>query len=238
MKNVFFMMILVCPVWLMAQETPMTKRLELGYVRTNGNAKSETMSIKADLKKQWTQSSLQVHGMTLSSSMGGKEIASRTDAGLKGERNISGRFFASVGAAYEKNRFAGFEYRLQVGPGVGMDAVKNKLHTLNITFSTVILWEKTTIQNAEAQRFFSVKTVVDDQWKINEHVTLKNKAEYFTPLKDSEKYFINWNASLEAALNKMLSLGMGYTLNYQNKVHSPHLKKTDTTLLTSLIANF
>jgi len=109
---------------------------------------------------------------------------------------------------------------------------------LNITFSTVILWEKTTIQNAEAQRFFSVKTVVDDQWKINEHVTLKNKAEYFTPLKDSEKYFINWNASLEAALNKMLSLGMGYTLNYQNKVHSPHLKKTDTTLLTSLIANF
>lgn len=237
--NKFIIFILfICPVFLMAQEAPMAKRLELGYVRTDGNAESETVSLKAELKKQWTQSSLLLHGMTLSSSQAGKEIASRTDAGMKGERKISGRFFASLGATYEKNRFAGFEYRIQVGPGLGMDAIKNSTHTLNATFSTVIFWEKTTAQNAEAQRFFSVKAVVDDQWKINAHVTLKNKAEFFTPLRDSDKYFINWNASLEAALNKVLSLGMGYTLNYQNKVHNPQLKKTDTALLTSLIANF
>ncbi|MCK5146321.1 DUF481 domain-containing protein [bacterium] len=228
----------VLPVLILAHDSTLTKRIELGYVSISGNARSETISFKADLEKKWTNSNLIINAMALSSSQKDKQIAGHSSAEIKATRNISGRINISLGANYTKNEFAGFKYRLQIGPGLGIDAVKNDAHSLNATFSTVIFWERTTAAGSDTERFFSFKIAFNDQWKINKNVLLKNKADYFVPFEDSSKYFLNWAVSIEAVLDKTLSLGVGYTIHYQNKLHNPELKNTDSTIMTSLIATF
>ena len=229
---------LLAPILTFGQESSFSKRVELGLVATGGNTESSTVSGKVDLEKKWANSSLWLGGSALSSRQDGKEVAGKTTAGLKGRRRLSGRLFASLTGDYERNRFAGFDYRIQAGPGLGLEIAKGERHALSATASGVLFWERSVAPSAEAETFFSLKAGAEDLWKLTPQFTLKNKVDFFVPLKESDRYLVNWTASVESALSKVLSLGMGYTLNYQNRPPVAGLKKTDTLLTGSLIVQF
>ncbi|GBE36028.1 hypothetical protein BMS3Bbin07_00165 [bacterium BMS3Bbin07] len=82
------------------------------------------------------------------------------------------------------------------------------------------------------------KVTLKYEWEILENLKFKEKLDYSVSFKNTDNFFIDSATSVEAKINRALSLGLSYVVKYQNLLPSPEIKHTDTTFLTTLIIDF
>ncbi len=210
--------------------------IELSYVRTSGNINTQTLSEKLEIKREGKVNRLYFKNSALYATQEGSETANRIDASGRWERLFTERFFGFLTAGYERDKFSGYEYKVNGGPGIGYDLLKTKKHELKFLLSTPYYYNR--IENDGIDNYGTAKAEIYYQWNIRENLRLKENANYFVNLSDTETYFVNSETSLEVKVNNYISLGVGYKLAYQNRPPEPGIKKTDTTFSTSLIIDF
>jgi len=220
-----------------AQEKDWETRLELAYVKTGGNTETGTMSSKLDVKSEGWGNRYAFLCSFLRTEDEGKEKANNFASELRVERVVSGRLFVFLGINYFRDRFAGYEYRYSIGPGLGYDISKKEKHVLKGLCSIRYYREKSTVEGDSAQMFAWLKSAINDEWKIRMNVTWKNRLEYNVSMKDSRKYYIDFESALEVAISSKLSIGMSYLVKYQNIIPRPEIETTDTAFMSSLIIN-
>ncbi|MFH1943418.1 MAG: DUF481 domain-containing protein [bacterium] len=231
-----FMLMFLTGVY--GQEKKRDIQLELSYVKTGGNTDTETFSSKLDAEGTGLGNRYFLTGMLLRTKDDGKEKTNNFTSGLRIERTLSGRLFAFIGIHFIRDRFEGYEYRFSVGPGMGFDILRGERHTMKGLCSILYYRDKTIIQASDFNVFASLKPSLQYEWKIKKDVIFKNHLGYNWSLKQREKYFVFMENSLQIGLSGRISIGIGYLLKYQNLVPAPEIKKTDTSLLTSLIVHF
>ena len=207
--------------------------IELSYVKTSGNVDTQTLSEKLELKRKGNTNRLYFRNYLLYATQEGKETASRLDVNGRWERLFTERFFGFLTAGYERDRFSGYEYRINGGPGIGYDLLKTKNHELKVLLSAPYYYNK--VQNGPVDSYGTARAEVYYQWSILENLKLKQSTSYFLNLSDSKTYFLSSETSIEVRVNNHISLGVGYRLAYQNRPPEPGIKRTDTTFSTSLI---
>ncbi len=210
--------------------------IELSYVRTSGNVNTQTLSEKSEVKREGKVNRFYLKNSALYATQEGKETANRFNVSGRWERLFTERFFGFLTTGYERDKFSGYEYKFNGGPGIGYDFLKTEKHELKGLLSVLYYYNK--IEKNGVDNYATLKAEFYYQWNIRENLRLKENANYITNLSDTQTYFINSDTSLEVKINKFLSLGIGYKIAYQNKPPESSLKKTDTTFLTSLIVDF
>ncbi len=210
--------------------------VELSFVRTDGNTKTQTFSEKLEIKREGEVNRLYLKNSALYATQEGSETANRLDVNGRWERLFTNRFFGFLTAGYERDKFSGYEYKWNGGPGVGYDVLRTERQELKTLLSTLYYYNR--IENDGIDNYSTLKAELYYQWKILENLKLKEDLSYILNLSDTETYFVNSETSLEAKVNEHLSLGVGYKVAYQNKPPSPEVKKIDTTFSTSLIIDF
>lgn len=220
---------------LRAQDNNWTFRTELSYVKTSGNSSAETAAAKIEvaLKEDTNRFHIKVH--YIRSLNDGVARVEKLMGESKYEHIFSGSFFGYIGMDYLRDRFAGFKHRLSVGPGFGFDIVNTKKHILKVYLSAVYFYEKYSADTLASEQFFSSKAGLSYEWKIRENIFVKSLTNFALSFKNSDKYYINQEITLEVAMTNKLSLGISYVLNYQNLPSLDDIKRTDTTFHTSLI---
>lgn len=213
-------------------------RAELSYTRTSGNTETEALAgtLETGLDAgthRFAATATGLYGETES-----EPTASRWSAEGRYERLLTERLFGFVSVGYLKDTFAGYDTRLEVGPGVGYDVLKSQAQDLKVRLG--VLWNYDNFAGgAEASdTYTSGKAAADYEWRISDTVRFQQALDYSISFDDTDVYFLNSTSGLVVALAGNLSLGLSYTVNYQNDLPAPDAEHVDTKFLTSLVVDF
>lgn len=213
-------------------------RTELSYTKTSGNTDNMALACKLKVKKESTANRYFLTGKTLYAEDRGREISNQVLFEARWERVLSERSFGVLTTGYHRDKFAGYEYRLFSGPGVGYDLLRRDRHKLQSLISLVYYHDELYTAGKESDGYVTGTAGVKYEWKVLRNLKLRENLNYLVSFKESGRYFIDSETAVEARVNGALSLGMSYVISYQSRPPVAGIKHTDTTFLTTLIIDF
>lgn len=247
MKIKTLFLLLLLPVISLAQEevkeeaekkTTWKTKLGLSYVNTKGNTETESYSSKLDISGEAHGNRYLVKSQYVVSSTAGVESANKLNTVLRAERVFTGRLFGFLGVTHLMDKFSGYDHRMSVGPGLGIDILKQEKQTLKGMLSSMYFYDDFAPAELDNETYPTAKTEVNYTRQIRENVSFSGNGDYLLSLVETEKYFATAELSLQVGISTHLAVGLGYQVNYQNKPPTVTIKKTDTTFLTSLVINW
>ncbi|MGA1795664.1 MAG: YdiY family protein [bacterium] len=213
------------------------KHMELSYVNTMGNTDTIALSAKADASREGESNRYFIKGNVLYGEDNDVETQNKWSVDGRWERTFTERFFWFLSANYMEDKFSGYDYRTSGGPGLGYDLITTDEHRLKSLLSSLYHFDRYD-GTGHTDSYVSPKAQMDYKWQISENLRFKQILEYLVSTEQSKKYFIDSESSLSVAVNRHISLGVSYTLSYQNLTPVDVEKHTDATFLTSLIIDF
>lgn len=210
------------------------KHLELSYVQTSGNTNTSTFSTKFEATtKIDDKSDFRAKGSALYSENEDKTAANKYDVELDYNHMISEKTYAYMGTNYINDQLSDYDYRLNIGPGLGYKVLENENQNLDIQGGFDYAFDK--YVNGKKDEYVAPRTELNYKYKFNENVHFKQMLNYLTSLEDTDKFFMASESSVGVKMTKNLSLGVSYRIDYVNETQK---KNTDKKLLTSLILDF
>ena len=216
-------------------QAPWKIRVELSHVRTSGNTDTETLSGKLEAKKEGEIHRYILKGNALHAEDEGEETANKWLLDGRWERVLREDLFGFLTASYLRDKFSGYDYRANGGLGLGYDLIKTKQHHVKGLISTLYSQDKFSEAGRGSESYISGKAAIYYAWQISESVRFKENADYLVSFEDTDTYFINSETALEVEVNRIISLGLSYSIAYQHRPPSPDFERTDTLFLASLI---
>lgn len=210
-------------------------RAEASYVHTSGNTDTQTLAAQIKGGYEAGANRYFIRGAAMYGKTDGEETSNRWLADGRYERGITERFFAFLEASYLKDKFAGFDSKIQAGPGLGYDVIKTDRQLLKVLLSILYTWDNYT--DGTDDEYATGKAAGDYAWQITENLAFKQYADYLVSLEDANVYFVNSLTGLEVKVNANISLGLSYLVSYQNEPQGG-AKHADRTFLSSLIVDF
>lgn len=210
------------------------KHLELSYVQTSGNTNTTTFSSKLEGTTSFNDTeSLKLKGSILYSENDENTSANKYNIELDYNHMINERLYSYMGINYIKDELSDYDYRLDIGPGLGYKIINDDIQFLDIQGGLDYAYDRYKIGTKD--NYLAGKTELNYKYKFSENLEFKQMLSYLGSFEDSEKYFIVSDSSLEVNMTKNLSLGVSYNLDYTNQTEK---EKLDKKFLTSLIVDF
>jgi putative salt-induced outer membrane protein YdiY len=249
---------------------------KISYVQASGNSDANTLGLKARIGRKWKRSQLELKASGLRASSGERErtavgteetfvVEERSTSELKAEnyllngrleRKVSERFFWNVGAAWERDRFAGIDNRTQGVLGVGNTLIDRERLKLKTTYGATLTHVVDVDEAANADRTFLGAQLT---WALE--VGLGKNAKYTSTLdlddnlEEVEDFRADMVHGLSASVTSHLALKVSLQWLYRNRpalvevpLSSPAgeasgtvlvpLEKLDTKLTTALVMSF
>jgi len=120
------------------------------------------------------------------------------------------------------------------GPGIGYHfPTTSDKHSLN--FSLGIAYSQDKEDTIDSEDYSSGSTDIKYIWDISDFWKFKQDLSYQLDFEDSENYSAKSVTAFEHKISSLLSLGISYSVNYQN--NAPE-ENTDKLFLTSLIIDY
>ena len=213
-------------------------RTELSYVETSGNTDTKTFSVNLEVKKEGVTNRYFLTSKALYAKEDGRETSNKLSVDGRWERVLSNGLFGLLTSGFSMDKFSGYEYRIYGGPGLGYDVIKTDRHILQSLVSLIYSYDDFSVGDVSSDSYITGKATVNYEWRVLENLKFKEKLDYSVSFKDTDNFFIDSATSIEAKINRTLSLGLSYVVNYQNLLPSPEIQHTDTTFLTTLIIDF
>ena len=210
------------------------KHLELSYVQTSGNSNTNTFSTKLEATTKLSEKSdLRAKGSALYSENEDKTSANKYDVELDYNRMLDEKIYYYTGINYLKDQLSDYDYRLNMGPGIGYKFIDNEQETIDIQGGLDYAFDKYEIGDKE--EYVAPRTELNYRYKFNENVYFKQMLSYLFSLEDEEKYFASSESAVGVKMTKALSLGVSYRIDYVNQTEK---ENSDRRLLTSIIVDF
>ncbi len=213
-------------------------RAELSYSRTSGNTETEALAGLLETGLDAGSYRVAATATGLYGKTESEPTASRWSAEGRYERLLTDRLFGFVSVGYLKDTFAGYDTRLEVGPGVGYDVIKREDHELKVRLGVLWNYDDFAAGAESSDTYVSGKAAAEYGWRISDTVRFQQALDYSVSFDDTDVYFLNSTSALVVALNGNLSLGLTYTVDYQNALPDPDAERVDTKFLTSLVVDF
>ncbi len=210
------------------------KHLELSYVQTSGNTNTTTFSSKLQGTAALTDTeSIKAKGSVLYSENNENTSANKYNIELDYNHMLSEKLYSYIGINYIKDELSDYDYRLDIGPGLGYKILEDETQTIDIQGGLDYAYDRYKIGTKD--NYLAGKTELNYKYKFSGNLEFKQMFSYLGSFEDSEKYFVISDSALEVNMTKNLSLGVSYNLDYTNQTEK---EKLDKKFLTSLIVDF
>lgn len=210
------------------------KHLELSYVQTNGNTNTTTFSSKLQGTAALSQTqSIKAKGSILYSKNEENTSANKYNLELDYNHMIDEKLYSYMGINYIKDELSDYDYRLNIGPGLGYKLLEDEIQTIDIQGGLDYAYDK--YKTGTTDNYLAGRTELNYKYKFSENLDFKQMISYLASFEDANKYFIVSDSSLEVNMTKNLSLGISYNMDYTNQTQK---EKLDKKFLTSLIVDF
>jgi putative salt-induced outer membrane protein len=169
----------------------------------------------------------------------GEESANKLDVRLGVRRDTSSRAYVFVRGDAIVDRFAGYNLRSSVQAGPGYTLFTEGDHKLTAELAALLNYDRLAGHSEEGvedtEDYTSGRFGLIYSWQINGRVKFEQELDYSMELGDGDRDFLDSETGLNVELVGNLSLGLRYSVNYQETPPSPDIEKTDTTFLTALV---
>ncbi len=210
------------------------KHLELSYVQTSGNTNTTTFSSKLQGTAALSAiESIKAKGNILYSENDENTSANKYNIELDYNHMINEKLYSYMGINYIKDELSDYDYRLNIGPGLGYKLIEDEVQTVDIQGGLDYAYDK--YKNSTKDNYLAGRTELNYKYRFSPNLEFKQMLSYLASFEDANKYFVVSDSALEVNMTKNLSLGVSYNMDYTNQTQK---EKLDKKFLTSLIVDF
>ncbi len=219
------------------QEKKWEDSAELSYVQTGGNTDVMTFSGNNTLKYNFSEKWASTWKLgALYGETDGENNAERYYTDIQTDYNASDTLFYYLKAGWLKDKFAGIDSRVYLGPGAGYKFLKGDRQFLSAEAGLNYATESYT--DDTDSDFLEGRVLGKYEFVFNSKTKFTQTAEYLHNFDNSEKYRINTLTGLVTQLTDMFSLKISYEIKFQNEPSPETLDQTDTLFSVALVVNF
>ena len=179
--------------------------LDLGYSLTTGNSRTNNLAIGANAVRETTRDKISVYLAAIRSKntpADGESVttANATRWGGRYELNLTQRLSAFALADFETNEIQLLDFRAVFGGGLGYYVKKTDRAQFQVFGGGAYNRESfsTGLDRNSAEALIGEELAL----KINDRMTLKERAQFFPNLSDTGTYRLTFDASLVTRINK------------------------------------
>jgi len=207
----------------------------LSYSNTKGNTDTTRFGLDFHGERKRSKNTITLDVDALQSSSNGVEDNNKWNALAQYDRDLTKRLYFNYLISYGEDKFSGFDYQFNTGPGLGYKAIDSDTHSLKLRANA--LYSKDSIENGGTNEYASWVAGFNYKWAVLENLDFLQDAHFKSQVDHFENYFVYSKTAIESQLNGMFSLGLSYKIDYKN-IPAEGRKRTDRVFLASLIINY
>ena len=216
---------------------PWKDEAELSVVNTTGNTEVFSLyfknllqyAVKDIMTVKWTVAAL-------SGRTDGEKTAERYETSLRADTHLSEKAYGYLMSGWLRDRFSGFDNRLNLGPGAGWNFFTGPTHSWLAELGFNYAMEDYISENT--RYFLEGRGFTRYEYAFNPSTRLLLSLEYLQDLDQTNNYKIASQTAVTAILTKALSLKVNYEARYQNRPRPAELKTTDTLFGAALVFTY
>lgn len=224
------------------KEKPWTDEAQLSFVATGGNSDVETLSAKNLYKLKFADRySFIWRAEALNGRTNDVLSAERYFTDLRLEYAFSEHAYLYANTGWLQDTFAGLDSRTYLSSGGGYRVLNGPDSFLKLEGGASIAKESYLGFDSEAEssrRFTESRLFAEYLYLFTPKNKFSQSFESLHDLSDSDRYRLNSETALTAALNSRFSLRISYQVKYNHQPVPATLDRTDTVLSTAIVANF
>lgn len=220
----------------------------LSLVMTKGNTENFSFSFDTDHNFEFSKNKINFKGRVIKATSNSTAKTEMYYAHLKYDRNLSSRAYLLGFSRFERNKQAGYDYRVALSFGGGCNWIKGK--NTELSSEAAIGWnnEDTTrrislnnINNTQAviektmsAAFVSALMIHRWTYQLNDSTRIHLQETIFLNLEDLLDYWTNSYAAVTTSISKYFALNTSCQVIFERKP-VPGYKHTDLYLLSSFV---
>lgn len=214
----------------------------LGVSLARGNSDTTLVSLALNSEKKWAHSDLNLGADDFygeSRNPGASSSTTTVDAEhgrAQYNQNLTDRFYAYGRLEGMHDGIADIQYRMTLAPGAGYYFIKNKTADLSLEGGPGYIAEKL---DDETSSYVTLRIAEKAHYQISAHAKAWEAIEFLPQVDNFDNYIVNFEAGVEAGLNKSNRLALRTVLDdsYDN-VPAPHRLKNDLKLIAGITYKF
>lgn len=230
------------------KEIKYSSSTSLSLLLTSGNKKDFNFSFDTEQNLLFYKNRINLKGNIIFTQSNGSKKSEIYYSHLKYDRKIDSRIYLLGLLRFERNKFAGYNFRFAASAGIGYTLLKRK--KVEIAAEGAIGWSsendvegiagqlisdenftgETSVSNSFISSIYSAKLVYD----ITPSTQLTQQEVLFFNMGGLNKYRLNSYSSISASISRYLALKTSLQINYDSHPVAGY-KNTDLFLLSSLV---
>ncbi len=134
-------------------EAVYSTKTEFSYSNTKGNTNTERFALDFHGERKHMKNTIILDVDALTSSSNGTEDNNKWLAVLQYNRDLSDRLFLNYLISYGEDKFSGFDYQFNTGPGLGYKAFKSDTQKLDLRSN--LLYSQDKLDNGDKNEYAS-----------------------------------------------------------------------------------
>jgi putative salt-induced outer membrane protein YdiY len=181
--------------------------LGLGYSKSEGNSKTESLNISANAVRATTRDKTTVYFNTLYATSETNGVNSTTANSQRGgfnyQLNLDPKLYVFGGSDFEADQFQSLDLRFTPGGGFGFHAIKTATSVLDIFGGGSL--DKEYYSNNVNKSYGEAQIGEEYLYKLSKTSTIHEKLTLFPNLSDTGQLRMNFDASSDTKLRKWLA---------------------------------
>lgn len=223
-------------------EKPWNDEAQLSFVTTGGNSDVETLSARNLYRLKFAERYTFIwRAEALNGRTNDVLSAERYFADLRLEYAVSEHAYLYANTGWLQDSFAGLDARTYLSGGGGYRVLNGpdsflKLEAgANVAKESYVEFE---LEEESSRRFTEGRLFAEFIYLFSEKNKFTQSLESLHDLSNSDRYRVNSETAVTAALNSRFSLKVSYQVKYNHQPVPATLARTDTVLSTAIVANF
>jgi putative salt-induced outer membrane protein len=185
-------------------------------------------------------------GAYLYSQTDGIVTAESSTASLRGNYDLTPRFYVFAGAGYLRNTFSGIDALWSIDGGAGYKLFDGPTQFLKAEGGVGWSHEKDIVPviiDGEpfdilvSRSYANIRAALFYKWQFTKNANFTNDFTYLLDLDDTSNYFVTNKAAITADISKIFALQASWTLLWRNQP-VPGFGHTDTATAVGIVAAF
>ena len=187
----------------------------LGYMQTKGNTDTKTLTLDANLKKEFGKNALSFDIDGQYADDNGIESKNKYFLELNYDYNFTDRFAFNYLVGFKDDKFSAYTYQAYTGPGAKYKLVKNDKHNLSLDGNILYSVDEYT-QTSTRDKYSSYQAKGVYAWQMMENLKFAQELTYRSDMENSQQYFVFSKTAFTSKISSMFSAGISYKIDYVN----------------------
>jgi len=213
------------------------RQLSAGLLMTSGNNDNLTITGGFSVERETDQDKFRAFVNGAYGKSEGVTTSQLIRGGAQYNRNITERYYWYAGTFMEQDKLAGLNFRLGIGPGLGMHVVKTDKIELNIEGGGQYFYEQFQTASGSGDSSFRLRAAENFTYTFSPGVKFYQKFDIAADVSDFGNFIMNNELGLESTLSEKLKLRLTFLDRFNNEPPRG-FQRNDIQIISSLVYGF